>query len=129
MSVLYRAHPGMKSSLMSPIFLKRFLVFPTVLFSFYFCALFTEEGFLISPCSSLELCIQLAMFFHFSLGFSLLFSAIYKNLLRQPLAFLHFFFFGMVLVTALSVTNLCHSSSGTLSTRFNPLNLFVTSTV
>ena len=38
------------------------------------------------------------------------------------------FFFGMVLVT-ISYTMLCtslHSSSGTLSTRYNPLNLFST---
>ena len=39
-----------------------------------------------------------------------------------------FFFFGMVLFTA-SFWNCIHSSSGTLSTRSNPLNLFVTSTV
>jgi len=42
-----------------------------------------------------------------------------------------FLFFGMVLVAA-SCTMLrisVHSSSGTLSTRSNPLNLFITSTV
>ena len=46
-------------------------------------------------------------------------------------AFLHFFFFGMVLLTA-SCTVLqtsVHSSSGTLFTRSNPLNLFLTCTV
>ena len=47
------------------------------------------------------------------------------------LPFLYSFFLGMVLITA-SCTMLqtfIHSSSGTLSIRFNPLNLFVTSTV
>ena len=33
----------------------------------YFFALITEEGFLISPCYSLELCIQMAISFLFSL--------------------------------------------------------------
>ena len=36
--------------LISPVFLKRSLVFPILLFSSYFFALITEEGFLISPC-------------------------------------------------------------------------------
>ena len=46
--------------LVSLIFLKRSLVFPTVLFSSIF-ALIAEEGFLISPCYSLELCIQMGI--------------------------------------------------------------------
>ena len=49
-----------------------------------------------------------------------------EGLLRQPFAFLHFFFFGMVLVTT-SCTMLqtpVHISSVTLSTRFNPLNYY-----
>ena len=41
--------------LVSLIFLKRSLVFPILLFSSI--SLITEEGFLISPCYSLELCI------------------------------------------------------------------------
>ena len=47
------------------------------------------------------------------------------------LPFLHFFFLGMVLITA-SYTMLqtsVHSSSGTLSIKSDPLNLFVTSSV
>ena len=32
----------------------------------YFFALITEEGFLISPCYSLELCIQMGISFCFS---------------------------------------------------------------
>ena len=35
----------------------------------YFFALITEEGFLISPCYSLELCIQMDIPFFFSLAF------------------------------------------------------------
>ena len=65
------------------------------------------------------------------LCFLLLFSAICKASLHNHFAFLHFFFLGMVLVTT-SCTMLwtsIHSSSGTLSTRSNPLNLFITYTV
>ena len=36
----------------------------------YFFALITEEGFLFSPCCSLELCIQMGIFFLFSFAFS-----------------------------------------------------------
>ena len=35
----------------------------------YFFALITEEGFLISPCYSLELCIQMSISFLFSFSF------------------------------------------------------------
>ena len=35
----------------------------------YFFALITEEGFLISPCYSLELCIQMGISFLFSFAF------------------------------------------------------------
>ena len=45
--------------LVSLIFLTRSLIFPILLFFFIFFALITEEGFLISPCYSLELCIQM----------------------------------------------------------------------
>ena len=85
----------------------------------YFFALSTEEGFLISPCYSLELCIQMDIFLlflwiNFPLPFaSLLFSTICKTSSDNHFAFLHFFLLGMVLITA-SCTVL-HSSSGTLS--------------
>ena len=46
--------------LVSLIFLQRSLVFPILLFS---SVSFTEEGFLISPCYSLELCIQMSISF------------------------------------------------------------------
>ena len=103
--------------LVSLIFLKRSLVFP-ILLCLYFFALIIEEGFLISPCCSLELCIQMGIFFLFSFAFpSLLFSAIYKPPSDNHFAFLHFFFLGMVLITTsciMSWTSV-HNSSGTLS--------------
>ena len=54
--------------LVSLIFLKRSLVSPILLFSSFF-ALITEEGFLISSCYSLELCIQMLISFLFSFAF------------------------------------------------------------
>ena len=80
----------------SLVFLKRSLVFPTLVF-LYFFALIPEEGFLISPCYSLELCIQMGKTFF---SFSLLFTAISKTSSDNHFAFLHFFFLGMVLITA-----------------------------
>ena len=83
-----------------------------------FCALITEEGFLISPCYSLELCIQMGISFLFSLPFiSLLFTAICKASSDSYFAFLHFFFLEMVLIPishTVSRTSV-RSSSGTLS--------------
>ena len=62
---------------------------------------------------------------------SLLYSAICKASSDNHFAFLHFFFLGMDLITTSYTVLLTsiHSSSGTLSTRSNLLNLFVTSTV
>ena len=48
---------------------------------FYFFALSTEEGFLISPCCSLELCIQMGISFIFFLCLELLF---FSELLARP---------------------------------------------
>ena len=96
--------------------------------TFYF-VLITEEGFLISPCNSLELCIQMGIFF--LLCPLLLFLAICKASSDNCFAFLHFFFLGMILITASCIMLLTsvYSSSGTLPIRSNPFNLFVTSTV
>ena len=84
----------------------------------YFFALIAEEGFLISPCSSLELCIQMGISFLLPLLFAfLLFTAICKASSDSHFSVLHFFFLGMVLVPAsctMSWTSV-HSSSGTLS--------------
>ena len=97
----------------------------------YFLALIAEEGFLISPCDSLELCIKMGISFLVYLFFSplplasLLFSALCKASSDNHFAFLHFFFLRVVLITP-SHTMLqtsTHSSSGTLSIRSNPLNL------
>ena len=58
-------------------------------------------------------------------------SAICKASSDSHFAFLYFFVFGMVLFTASCVIlwTYVHSSSGTLFTRYNSLNLSVTSTV
>ena len=83
----------------------------------YFFALIIEEGFII-PCCSLELCIQMGYLSFSPLPFSsLLFSAICKVSSDNHFALLHFFFLGMILITAsciMSQTSV-HSSSGTLS--------------
>ena len=84
--------------LVSLIFLKRSLVFP-ILFFPYFFAFISEEGFLISPWYSLELCIQMVYFSFSPLLFtSLLFIAICKASPDSQFAFLHFFFLGMALL-------------------------------
>ena len=48
----------------------------------YFFALITEEAFLISPCYSLELCIQIGVSFLFSFVFSLF--SFHKLFVRPP---------------------------------------------
>ena len=61
----------------------------------------------------------------------LLFITVCKAWSDNHFSFLHFFFLGMVLITAcctISWTTI-HSSSGTLSIRSDPLDLFVTSPV
>jgi len=61
----------------------------------YFFTLVPEEGFLISPCYSLELCIQLSISFLFPFAFSfLLFSTIWKALLDNCFAFFISFTWG-----------------------------------
>ena len=74
----------------------------------YLFALITEEGFLISPCYSLKLCIQMGISFLSPLLFaSLLFTAICKASSDNHFAFLHFFSMGMVDPCLLyNVTNL-----------------------
>ena len=62
---------------------------------------------------------------------SLLFTAICKSSSDSHFAFLHFFSMGMILIPVsctMSWTSV-QSSSGTLSIRSSPLNLFLTSTV
>ena len=117
--------------LISPIFLKRSLVIPILLFSSIpFIILLRSPSYL-----SLLFSGTLFSWVHISLSplsfTSLFFSAICKGSSDKHFAFLHYFCFGMVLLTA-SCTLLwtsVNSSWGTLSTKSNPLNLFVTSTV
>ena len=54
--------------LVSVIFLEEIFLSHSVVF-LYFFAFFAEEGFLISPCHSLELCIQMGISFLFSFAF------------------------------------------------------------
>ena len=56
--------------LVSLIFLEETSSLSPSLVFHYFFALITEEGFLFSPCCSLELCIQMGVSFLFSFAFS-----------------------------------------------------------
>ena len=87
--------------LIFPIFLKRSLVFPILLFFTVFLYCFFKEAFLSmfpvlwnSTFSWVYLSLSPLPFA------SLCFSSIYKASLDNQFAFLHFFFFWMVLVTA-----------------------------
>ena len=106
-------------------------LFHSVIF-LYFFAMIAEEGFLISSCYSLELCIQMLISFLFSFAFRLSsFHSIYKASRESHFSFLYFFSMGMVLIPVsctMSGTSV-HSSSDPLSIRSNPLNLFFTFTV
>ena len=88
-----------------------------------FFALIAEEGFLISSCYSLELCIQMLISLLFSFAFR--FSSFHSYFKASPdshFAFLHLFSMGVVLIPVsctMSRTSF-HSSSGTLSIRSRP---------
>ena len=97
--LLYRAHLCMKCSLSISNFLEEISSLSHSVVFLYFFALIAEEGFLISSCYSLELCIQMLVSFLFSFAFaSLLFTAICKASPDSHFAFLHFFSMGMVLI-------------------------------
>ena len=68
-SVLYRAHLWMKYSLGICNFLDEVSGLSHSIVFLYFFALITEEDFLICPCYSLELCIQMGISFLFSFAF------------------------------------------------------------
>ena len=131
-SVLYCTHLCMRCPLGIFTFLEKISGLSHSIVFLYFFSLLTQEGFLISPCFSLELCIQLGISFPFSFAFHISsFLGFCKASSDNHFAFLHFFFLGIILVTT-SYTMLwtsVHSFSRTLSTRSNPLNLFVTSTM
>ena len=108
------------SHLVSLIFLKRSLVFPIL--SFYslhwlkkieekkknwknFFAMITEEGFLISPCYCLGLCVQTGISFLFCFAFCFSsFLSYLKASSDNHFVFMHFLLLGMVFVT---IMNLC----------------------
>ena len=113
-------------------FLKKSLVFPILLF-----LSISFDGSLRKAFLSLLASLWKSAFKWVYLSFppllftSLLFSATCKTYSDKHFTFLHCIFLGMVLITAcctLSRTSI-HSTSGTLSIRLNPLNLFVTFTV
>ena len=68
-------------------------------YCFSLFALITEEGFLLSPCYSLEIHSD-GYIFPFLLCLQLLSSAICKASSDNHFAFLHFFFLGLALITA-----------------------------
>ena len=116
----------------SPVFLKISLVFPFLLFSSIYLHCSLKKAFLSLLAVLWNSAFSCAHLFLFPLPFaSLLFSDICKAFTGNRFAFLHFFFFWMVLVTAFCTVfwTSVHSSSNTLSTRSMTLTLFVISTV
>src|SRR5574341_103481 len=67
--VLYQAHLCMKCSLGISNLLEEISSLSHSIVFLYFFALIPEEGFLISSCYSLELCIQMLISFLFSFVF------------------------------------------------------------
>src|SRR5574337_654337 len=80
-SVVYRAHLCMKCSLGISNFLEELSSLSHSVVFLYFFALIAEEGFLISSCYSLELCIQMLIPFLFSFAFCFSF---FHSYLRLP---------------------------------------------
>ena len=116
-SFLYGAHLCMKCSPVISNFLEEISSLSHSVVFLYFFALITEEGFLISPCYSLELCIQVGISSLFFLAFSFSsFLSSCKSSSDNHFAFLHFFFLGMVLFLACCTMSrtYVHSSSGTV---------------
>ena len=119
-SVLYCVYLCMKFSLGTLIFLKRSIVFPFYYFPVFLCIDYWGRFSYFS----LIFFGTLHSLFSFAFCFSSFLS--YLSGLLRHFAFFHFFFLGIVLITAsftMSQTSI-HSFSGTLSFRSNPLNLF-----
>ena len=118
--------------LVSLIFLTWSLVIPTLLFSSIYLHWSLRKAFL-----SLLAILWNSEFKWIYISFSplpfasLLFWAICKASSDNHFALLHWIFLRMVLISTFCtmLKTSIHSSSGTLSVRSNPLNLFVTSTV
>ena len=116
--------------LVSLIFLKRSLVFTMLLFSSISLHWSLRKAFLSLLAILWNSAFKWVYRSFFPLLFtSLLFTAICKASSDRHFAFLHFFFLGMVLipVSCTASWTSIHSSSGTLSIRSSPLNLFVKS--
>ena len=92
--------------------------------SLCFFPLITKEGFLISPCYSLELCIQMGISFLFSLAFCFSFLNYSQGLLRKSFCLFAFLLLGDGFDHLLlyNVTNLCPLFFGH-SIRSNPLTI------
>ena len=131
-SVLYWAHLCMKCSIGISNFLEE-------ISSFYHSIvfLFSLHWSLRKAFLSLVAILWNSAFKRVYLSFSplsftsLLSTAICKAFSGSHFVFLHFFFLGVVLIPVsctMSWTSI-HSSSGTMSIRSSPLNLFLTSTV
>ena len=105
----------MKYSLGISNFLEEISSLPHYVVFLYFFALITEEGFLISPCYSLELCIKWVNLCLSPLLFTyLLFTAICKASSDSYFAFLHSFFLGLVLLPVsytCQCTNMYHTAN------------------
>ena len=116
---------GQNFPLIAPIFLKRSLILPLQLFSSSFIHCSSKKAF-FSLCAVLWKLVFSWLYLSISplLFTSLLYLAIYKVSSDNLFAFLLFFFFGMDLFTAscMILQTSIHNSSGTLATRFNPLN-------
>ena len=92
---LYCAHLCMKCSLGISNFLEDISSLSHSIVFLYFFSLITEEGFLNSPCYSLELCIQVRISFLFSFAFHFSsFSTICKAFSRQSFCLFAFLFLG-----------------------------------
>ena len=101
--------------LVSLNFLEEFSSLSHSVVFFYFFALITEEGFLTSPCYSLELCIQMGISSIFPLLFTSLFTAICKASSDSHFAFLHFSWGWSWSISCTMSRTSVHSSTGTLS--------------
>ena len=102
------------------LFLKRSLGFPILLFSCIFLHWSLRKAFLFLLAILWNSVSKWVYLSYSPLPF-LLFSAICKNFSSNHFAFLHFFFLGMILITAsctISQTSV-YSSSGTLFTQSN----------
>ena len=130
--VLYCAHLCMKCPLGISNFLEEISSLFHSIALLYFFSLITKEGFLILSLLFFGHLFKCSYVSFSPLSFtSLYFTAICKASSGSHFAFLHFFLLGMVLIIAscaMSQTSV-HSSSGSLSVRSNPSNLFVTFTV